>query len=112
MIPLLLAVTVAVSAPADATFHPTRLLVKLKAGAPSQQVEALHLALGARVLRDIPQIRWQVLEVPRGRRDELRALYAGETTLIEHAADAAAAALAAIESDIVRAAVRAAGAPS
>ncbi|NUP96862.1 MAG: S8 family serine peptidase [Planctomycetaceae bacterium] len=85
MLPLLLAVTVAVSAPADATFHPTRLLVKVKADASPREVETLHHTLGARVLRDIPQIRWQVLEVPRGRRDELRALYASETALFEHA---------------------------
>ncbi|MCY3001293.1 MAG: S8 family serine peptidase, partial [Planctomycetota bacterium] len=85
MLPLLLAVTVAVSAPADATFHPTHLLVKVKPDASPRDVEALHHALGARVLRDIPQIRWQVLEVPRGKRDELRALYASETALFEHA---------------------------
>jgi hypothetical protein len=59
--------------------------VKVKPDASPRDVEALHHALGARVLRDIPQIRWQVLEVPRGKRDELRALYASETALFEHA---------------------------
>ena len=85
MLPLLLAITVAVGAPSETNFHPTRLLVKVRAGAPARDVAALHRSFGARVLRDLPQIRWQVLEVPPSRRDPLRALYASAGGLFEHA---------------------------
>lgn len=82
---MLLAIAVAAGDPAETTFHPTRLLVKVKATAEARDVAAFHHALGARVLRDLPQIRWQVIEVPRSRRDPLRALYANAGVLFEHA---------------------------
>lgn len=38
-------------------------MVKLRQGASAREVAAAHRRIGARVLRDIPQIRWQVVEV-------------------------------------------------
>jgi hypothetical protein len=77
MIPLLVAGLLSAPA-ADVPIHPSRLLVKLREGAPPARVAAAHRRLGARVLRDLPQIRWQVVEVAPARLLEARELYRAE----------------------------------
>jgi subtilisin family serine protease len=55
--------------------NPTRLLVKLKEGATKEQVAAAHASAGGRLLQDLPQIRWQIVEVPYGKQREIARLY-------------------------------------
>src|SRR5260221_5587228 len=64
--------------------HPTRLLVQPARGADPAALELLHRRLGAHVLRELPQIRWQIVEVEAARLAEVRGQYA-ESALIEHA---------------------------
>jgi subtilisin family serine protease len=61
--------------------NPTRLLVKVRGDATREQVAAAHARVGAKVVKDLPQIRWQVVEIPYGRQDEIRALYAKESAI-------------------------------
>ncbi len=58
--------------------NPTRLLVKVKAGATHDEIAAAHARAGGRLLQDLPQIRWQIVEVPYGRQREVAARYAQE----------------------------------
>ena len=44
--------------------NPERLLVQLRPGVTENEVAAAHARRGARVLRDMPQIGWQVVELP------------------------------------------------
>ncbi len=55
--------------------HPGRLLVKLREGSSAAEALRFHEASGAKVLRDLPQIRWQVLEVPQEMLAEIRESY-------------------------------------
>ena len=64
--------------------NPTRLLVKLHAGVTKEQSFAVHARLGTRLVQDLPQIRWQVIEIPYGKQHEFRDLYDAEP-LIERA---------------------------
>ncbi len=61
---------------ADFPVHPTRLWVEPARGADAGALELLHARLGAHVLRALPAIGWQVVEVDPTRRDELRREYA------------------------------------
>ncbi len=56
--------------------HPARLLVEPVHGADAAAVARLHSQLGARVLADLPEIGWQVVEVDPARLSELREAYA------------------------------------
>jgi len=56
--------------------HPRRLLVALEPGVESARIEPTHRHLGASVLFDLPQIGWQVVELPAGRIEQARAGYA------------------------------------
>ena len=47
----------------DLRVHPSRLLVKVKKGAKAEEIAAAHVRVGAKVLQDLPQIGWQVVEV-------------------------------------------------
>ena len=71
-----LAVTILLAAAASASafqgsgdlpVHPSRLLVKVKKGAKAEEVAAAHVRIGAKVLQDLPQIGWQIVEVKPGR---------------------------------------------
>lgn len=44
--------------------HPNYLLVKVRKGVNEMRVDEAHAFVGGRVIRDIPQIGWQVVEVP------------------------------------------------
>ena len=61
--------------------NPTRLLVKVKKGASPEQIEAAHARAGAKLLQDLPQIRWQIVEVPYGKQREVRSRYAAEPAI-------------------------------
>jgi hypothetical protein len=84
MIPPLLAL-LATLAIQDETIHPSRLLVKLREDASPRAVASAHVRNGARLLRDVPQIRWQVIEVPRARLLEVRDAYRAERDVFERA---------------------------
>jgi hypothetical protein len=68
----------AVHAPAAETgrVHPRRLLIQPASGADAGALELLHQRLGARVLRELPAIRWQIVEVDPQRLAETRSQYA------------------------------------
>jgi len=65
----------------ERVIDPTRLLVKPRAGASAEAVAALHARLGAKVVRELPQIGWQIVQVPRGRHLELREAYARDASI-------------------------------
>jgi len=56
--------------------HPTRLLVQPVPGASPAALELLHQRLGAHVLREIPAIRWEVVEVAAERLADARLQFA------------------------------------
>jgi thermitase len=56
--------------------HPTRLLIQPVAGADPAALELLHQRLGAHVLRELPAIRWQIVEVDPERLADTRSQYA------------------------------------
>lgn len=56
--------------------HPTRLLIQPAHGADPVAIDDLHRRLGAKVLRDLLEIGWQIIEVDPAHRDELRRAYA------------------------------------
>lgn len=60
---LLLAASVAQSAPLRAEIHPEHLLVKLRPDRTAIEIESTERRAGARVLRDLPQIGWRILAV-------------------------------------------------
>ena len=61
--------------------NPTRLLVKVKRGADRREVAEAHARAGGRVVRDLPQIGWQIVEVPYGEQRDARARYEGERSI-------------------------------
>jgi subtilisin family serine protease len=61
--------------------NPTRLLVKLRAGASQADVAAAHARVGAKLVRDLPQIGWQIVAVPPGRNVAIRDAYAREPAI-------------------------------
>jgi len=46
--------------------HPTRLLVKPKPGISAESIEKVHRKVGAKILFSLPQIGWQIVELPKG----------------------------------------------
>lgn len=84
MLPQLIA-ALALSTGSNETIHPTQLLVKVREGVSAREVSAAHKRIGARVVRDIPQIRWQVVAVPPGRLLEARALYGAQAATFARA---------------------------
>ncbi len=63
-------------APAADSIHPRRLLVEVEANATLEELEAPRRLAAARVLFDLPQIGWQVIEIPEGRLEAARSIYA------------------------------------
>jgi subtilisin family serine protease len=59
-----------------APVHPSRLLIQLRADVQAEEVASAHLAAGGKLLRDLPQIGWQVVEVDPARLQAARAEYA------------------------------------
>jgi len=64
--------------------HPSRLLIQPAPGVGPAALERLHRRLGAQLVRDMPAIRWQVVEVDPERLAERRGQYA-ESALVERA---------------------------
>ncbi|MBK8177863.1 MAG: S8 family serine peptidase [Planctomycetes bacterium] len=62
--------------------HPRRLLVQRAPGASESQLAAAHARAGTTLLRDMPQIGWQVVEVARGSLWEARESYAKERAIL------------------------------
>ncbi|MEK7860280.1 MAG: S8 family serine peptidase, partial [Chloroflexota bacterium] len=60
-------------------------MVKIRSGATSAEVASAHVRAGARVLRDLPQIRWQVVEVAADRLSATREGYRRQRAVIEAA---------------------------
>jgi hypothetical protein len=65
----------------DLRVHPSRLLVKLKKGAKAEEIAAAHVRVGAKVLQDLPQIGWQVVEVKPGRNFTAQEAYGHEPSI-------------------------------
>ena len=61
--------------PERGAVHPARLLIQPAAGIAPAALERLHQRLGAHVLRDLPAIGWQVVEVEPSRLAERRGQY-------------------------------------
>lgn len=57
------------------------LLVKLRAGTPAREVEALHARVGGSLLRDMPQIGWQIVRVDPARLEKAREAYLAEPAI-------------------------------
>lgn len=55
--------------------HPTRLLVKPKPGISREFTEKVHRKTGAKILFSLPQIGWQIIEVPKGTLQRSRQTY-------------------------------------
>jgi thermitase len=67
---------------AELRLHPSpRLLVEPRPGATATEIEALHRSLGAHLIRDLPQIGWQIVEVDPARIDEVRRAYASSAVV-------------------------------
>src|SRR5262245_51482572 len=66
---------------ADTPVNPTRLLVKPRAAASREDVAAAHARAGGRVVKDLPQIGWQIVAVEPGRHLAAQALYAKEPAI-------------------------------
>ncbi len=62
--------------------NPERLLIQLRPGASPAAIERSHLRAGGRVLRDMPQIGWQVVEVDARRLFEVREAYLREPAIL------------------------------
>src|SRR5687768_11508037 len=58
--------------------HPRRLLVQVRPGAGAAEVDRAHARCGGQVLRDLPQIGWQVIEVDPRRLVAVRESYLSE----------------------------------
>jgi subtilisin family serine protease len=67
--------------PEDLPINPTRLLVKVRKGASGEQVAAAHARVGATLVKDLPQIGWQIVAVPAGKNLEIRRAYGGEPAI-------------------------------
>ena len=65
----------------DLRVHPSRLLVKVKKGAKAEEIAAAHVRVGAKVLQDLPQIGWQVVEVKPGRNFTAQEAYGHEPSI-------------------------------
>jgi subtilisin family serine protease len=62
----------------DLPVHPSRLLVKVKKGAKAEDIAAAHARVGGKVLKDLPQIGWQIVEVKAGRNFAAQEMYSHE----------------------------------
>jgi subtilisin family serine protease len=67
--------------PEDLPVNPTRLLVKVRKGATHEQIAAAHARVGATLVRDLPQIGWQIVAVPAGKNLEMQSAYAAEPAI-------------------------------
>src|SRR5690242_14745522 len=61
--------------------HPERLLLEVRKGAGVAALEAAHARAGGRVLQDLPQIGWQIVEVDPRRLFEAREAYLREPAI-------------------------------
>ncbi|MSR47588.1 MAG: hypothetical protein EXS13_11095 [Planctomycetes bacterium] len=61
--------------------NPTRLMVKPAPGASLEEIAAAHARAGGEVVRDLPQIGWQVVAVPYGRHLAVREAYRAEAAI-------------------------------
>jgi thermitase len=62
--------------PQKSAVHPARLLIQPAPGIAPAALERLHQRLGAHVLRELPAIGWQIVEVDARRLAERRSQYA------------------------------------
>jgi len=67
--------------PDDGRVNPTRLLVKVRKGATPAAALAAHLRVGATLVKDLPQIGWQIVAVPEGKNLEVQRAYAREPAI-------------------------------
>jgi subtilisin family serine protease len=61
--------------------NPTRLLVKVRKGATKDQAAAAHARVGATLVKDLPQIGWQIVAVPEGQNLAIQKAYANEPAI-------------------------------
>ncbi|HUR26702.1 MAG TPA: S8 family peptidase [Planctomycetota bacterium] len=61
--------------------HPERLLLEVRKGAGLAALEQAHARAGGRVLQDLPQIGWQIVEVDARRLFEAREAYQREPAI-------------------------------
>jgi thermitase len=81
ILPLLLALLPAqVPAAEPPAVHPRRLLLEVRQGTRAGELDDAHVRVGGRVLHDLPQIGWQVVEVAR--LAEARAGYLAEQAIL------------------------------
>jgi subtilisin family serine protease len=59
----------------EGAVHPSRLLVEPRKDATAREIAAAHALAGARVVRDLPQIGWQIVETAPGKSAEAREAY-------------------------------------
>jgi len=64
-------------------YHPQRLLLRVDPRLARTSLAALHPELGLRELWNLPQIGWRAIELPKGKRDEARALLAADPSVLE-----------------------------
>ena len=69
--------------------HPTRLFVRPAQGADRAALELLHRRLGARVLRELPAIGWQIVETAAERLATARAQYLASALVADASFDRA-----------------------
>ncbi|MEO6709943.1 MAG: S8 family serine peptidase, partial [Planctomycetota bacterium] len=62
--------------------NPERLMIKLRAGASPAAVERAHARAGGRVLQNLPQIGWQIVEVAPETLFEAREAYLREAVIV------------------------------
>ncbi|MBL8843170.1 MAG: S8 family serine peptidase [Planctomycetes bacterium] len=70
-----------VPVPAERVVNPERLLIKPQRGASAEQLAAAHARAGGRVVRELPQIGWQIVAVPYGTHLAARERYAAEPAI-------------------------------
>jgi thermitase len=61
--------------------NPTRLLVKVRKGATKEQVARAHARVGATLVKDLPQIGWQIVAVPAGKNLAIQSAYASDPAI-------------------------------
>jgi thermitase len=62
--------------------HPRRLFVQVNPDASQAELLDAHARAGARLLRNLPQIGWQIVELQRGRLLEARERYRAEPSIL------------------------------